>query len=203
MLVAFREYLINALPAELKTGALKDPQLITAFINRSVKISEEENYYKTPLTPIGVNELKVSDSESRAIYFVAICRSLGIPSRLEPGSNIPQYFLNSKWKDVWFNDEKAPSEEKGYIKFSSSETNPVPEYYVHFTVARFENGRYNTLEYDYGRKISDFKDELALTPGHYMIITGNRLNDGRILSSISFNDLNPGQHLTVDIKIRR
>jgi transglutaminase-like putative cysteine protease len=186
MLVAFREYLINALPAELKTGALKDPQLITAFINRSVKISEEENYYKTPLTPIGVNELKVSDSESRAIYFVAICRSLGIPS-----------------KDVWFNDEKAPSEEKGYIKFSSSETNPVPEYYVHFTVARFENGRYNTLEYDYGRKISDFKDELALTPGHYMVITGNRLNDGRILSSISFNDLDPGQHLTVDIKIRR
>jgi transglutaminase-like putative cysteine protease len=203
MLVAFREYLINALPAELKTDALKDPQLITAFINRSVKISEEENYYKTPLTPIGVNELKVSDSESRAIYFVAICRSLGIPSRLEPGSNIPQYFLNSKWKDVWFNDEKTPSEEKGYIKFSSSETNPVPEYYVHFTVARFENGRYNTLEYDYGRKISDFKDELALTPGHYMVITGNRLNDGRILSSISFNDLDPGQHLTVDIKIRR
>jgi hypothetical protein len=203
MLVGFREYLIKALSAELKTDAVMDPQLITGFINESVRISEEENYYKTPLSPIGVNELKVSDSESRAIYFVAICRSLGIPSRLEPGSNVPQYFLDSKWNDVWFHDEKAPAEVKGYLKLISSETNPVPEYYIHFTVARFENGKYNTLEYDYNKKITDFSDELILTPGHYMVVTGNRISDSRVLSNISFYDLNPGQHILVEIKLRK
>jgi hypothetical protein len=203
MLVGFREFLIKALSAEFKTDAVKDPRLITGFINESVRISEEENYYRTPLSPIGVNELKVSDSESRAIYFVAICRSLGIPSRLEPGSNVPQYFLDTKWNDVWFHDEKEPVEEKGYLKLISFETNPVPEYYIHFTVARFENGRYNTLEYDYNKKITDFSHELVLIPGHYMVVTGNRISDSKVLSNISFYDLNPGQHILVEIKLRK
>ena len=203
MVVPYRKYFSDALSAELKSGALDDPRLIIGFINGSIKISDEENYYKTPLTPRGVDELKISDPKSRAIYFVAICRSLGIPSRLEPGSNVPQFYFDSKWNDVYFQDEDAPSEEKGYLRLFSSESNPVPEYYMHFTIARFENGRYNTLEYDYNKRITDFKEELAVTPGHYMIVTGNRLSDKKILSNISFYDLYPGQHLSIEIKLRK
>jgi len=203
MVVPYRKYFSDALSAELKSGALDDPRLIIGFINGSIKISDEENYYKTPLTPRGVDELKISDPKSRAIYFVAICRSLGIPSRLEPGSNVPQFYFDSKWNDVYFQDEDAPSEEKGYLRLFSSESNPVPEYYMHFTIARFENGRYNTLEYDYNKRITDFKEELAVTPGHYMIVTGNRLSDKKILSNISFYDLDPGQHLSIEIKLRK
>ena len=203
MVVPYRKYFSDALSAELKSGALDDPRLIIGFINGSIKISDEENYYKTPLTPRGVDELKISDPKSRAIYFVAICRSLGIPSRLEPGSNVPQFYFDSKWNDVYFQDEDAPSEEKGYLRLFSSESHPVPEYYMHFTIARFENGRYNTLEYDYNKRITDFKEELAVTPGHYMIVTGNRLSDKKILSNISFYDLYPGQHLSIEIKLRK
>jgi transglutaminase-like putative cysteine protease len=203
MLVAFREYLLNALPDDLKTGAIRDPELIVSFINKTVRISDEENYYKTPLTPVGIYELGISDSESRAIYFVAICRSLGIPASLEPGSSVPQYFFESKWYDVHFQNEKEPPVEKGFIKLSSDGTNLVPEYYLHFTIAHFENGRYNTLEYENNRKLTDFKDEIPLVPGHYMVVTGNRLNDGRILTNISFFDLNPGQHVSVEIKVRK
>ncbi|MBP1665831.1 MAG: Transglutaminase-like enzyme, putative cysteine protease, partial [Bacteroidetes bacterium] len=105
--------------------------------------------------------------------------------------------------DVYFQDEDAPSEEKGYLRLFSSESHPVPEYYMHFTIARFENGRYNTLEYDYNKRITDFKEELAVTPGHYMIVTGNRLSDKKILSNISFYDLYPGQHLSIEIKLRK
>ena len=79
----------------------------------------------------------------------------------------------------------------------------MPEYYIHFTLARFENGRYNTLEYDYNKKITDFKDELALSPGSYMLVTGNRLTGSRILSSLSFFDLSDGEHKTVEVKIRK
>jgi len=202
-LVPYRKYFTDVLPAELIAGALNDPGLLVSFINRSLLIADEENYYKTPLTPVGVHELRVADSKSRAIYFVALCRSLGIPSRLEPGSNTPQYFLNSKWIDVCFSDEKAPAQAKGYLKLFSLETNPVPEYYTHFTLARFENGRYNTLEYDYNKRISDFPEELSLSAGHYMIVTGIRLNDSKILANISFFDLEQDQHLSKEIKLRR
>ncbi len=79
----------------------------------------------------------------------------------------------------------------------------MPEYYIHFTLARFENGRYNTLEYDYNRKVTDFRDELPLPPGNYMLVTGNRLSDGGILSNLSFFNLSEGEHKTLDIELRK
>ena len=89
---------------------------------------------------------------------------------------------------------------KGLLRLQSSDTNPVPEYYIHFTLARFEGGRYNTLEYDYNKKITDFKDELPLPPGHYMLVTGNRISDSKILSNISFFDLSENEHKTINVK---
>ncbi len=203
MLVPWRHYFLKALPSELQTGALHDPSLIVQYLNNNIRIADAENYYQTPLTPVGVNELKVSDKASRAICFVAICRSLGIPSRLEPGRNVPQYLFNNKWIDVYFSDHKQADQNKGFIKFQSTDTKPVPEYYIQFTLARFENGRYNTLEYDYNKKISDFKEELPLPPGHYMLVTGNRLNDSKILANISFFDLAENEHKTIAVKIRK
>ena len=76
------------------------------------------------------------------------------------------------------------------------------EYYIHFTLARFEGGQYNTLEYDFNRKITDFKEELPLPPGHYMLVTGNRLDNSKILSDIFF-ELLENEHRTVIVQIRK
>jgi hypothetical protein len=203
LLVAWRHYFLKKLPSGLVKNGSNDPLLIVQYLNDNIIIDDDENYYKTPLTPVGVIELKVSDRASRAICFVAICRSLGVPSRLEPGRNIPQYYLNQNWNDVYFSDQKQPDLNKGYLRLLSSETKPVPEYYIHFTLARFEDGRYNTLEYDFNKKISDFKEELSLPSGHYMLVTGNRLNDSKILSNISFFDLSANEHKTIEVKIRK
>ncbi len=203
ILSPWRSYFIKMLPAELLQTGSSNPLLVARYLEQNITINTDENYYNTPLTPIGVNELKVSDSFSRSICFVAICRSLGIPSRLEPGSNVPQYFLDSEWHDLFFSDQVRPAGKKGFIKLAPAVTKPVPEYYIHFTLARFEGGRYNTLEYPDGKKITDFKDELVLAPGSYMLVTGNRLADGRILTAISFFDLREGEHKSLDIKIRK
>src|SRR5450759_2370615 len=202
LLVPWRHYFLTKLPSQLVIKASGDPAIIIQYLNEKIIIADDENYYNTPITPIGVNELKVSDSGSRAICFVAICRSLGIPSRLEPGRNVPQYFFNKKWNDVYFSDQKQPDQNKGYLKLQSTDIKPVPEYYIQFTLARFERGRYNTLEYDYNKKITSFTEELPLPPGHYMLVTGNRLNDSKILSNISFFDLSENEHKTVDVKTR-
>lgn len=202
ILKQWRGFLIKNLPARIITEAPHDPSLLIDYINSEIKVSNEENHYKTPLTPSGVHELKISDSHSREIYFIAVCRSIGIPARLEAGSMIPQFFAEDKWNDVLFADQVKPSGNKGYLKLVSDDTNPVPQYYVNFTIARFENGRYNTLEYEYGKKVSGFDEELKLSPGHYMLVTGNRINDGRILANISFFNLAEGQHKTLNIHLR-
>jgi hypothetical protein len=203
LLVPWRHYFLTKLSPQLVKNAMYDPSIVVKYLNDSIKISDDENYYNTPITPIGVDELKVSDRNSRAICFVAICRSLGIPARLEPGRNLPQYFFNKSWNDVYFSDQKMPDFNKAYLRFKSSDTKPVPEYYIHFTIARFENGRYNTLEYDYNKRITDFTEEIPLPPGHYMLVTGNRLVDSKILANISFFDLSENEHKTLDVKIRK
>jgi transglutaminase-like putative cysteine protease len=203
ILSAWRGYFLKNLSEEFKMKGIKDPGTIADYLDKNIKLADSENYYKTPITPQGVIELKVSDSFSRNICFVAICRSVGIPSRLEPGSNVPQYFSGDKWIDVFFSDYVKPPVGKGYLRLMSTEKNPVPEYYTHFTLARFENGRYNTLEYDYNRKITDFKEELSLAPGHFMLVTGNRISDSRILSTLSFFDLKENEHKDLKIEIKK
>jgi len=202
-LVAWRSYFLKEFVVQMISDFINDPLLIVKYLNENIKILNDANYYKTPLTPNGVIELKVSDSGSRSICFVAICRTLGIPSRLEPGSNVPQYFRNEKWNDIYFSDQVSPSQKKAFVRLITSETKPVPEYYTHFTIARFENGRYNTLEYDYNKKVTDFKEELELTPGNYMIVTGNRLIDSKILSNITFFNLSENEHKTIEIRLRK
>ena len=203
IIISWRSYFRNILPSQFVQDAQSDPSIIIKYLDKEIKIAADENYYKTPLTPKGVVDLKVSDEASRAICFVALCRTLGIPARLEPGRNIPQYFHNSVWNDVYFADQKHSESNKGYLKIFSNETKPVPEYYIHFTIARFENGRYNTLEYDYNKKVSDFKEELSLPPGNYMLVTGNRLNDSKILSSVLFFDLSENEHKSIEVNPRK
>jgi hypothetical protein len=203
IIASWRGYFRKNLPVGLINNAPGNPLLVAEYLEKNIRIADDENYYGTPLTPVGVCDLKVSDSFSRDICFVAICRSLGIPSRLEPGSNVPQYFFNSEWNDLFFSGRSKPTGSRGYIRLFSNETNPVPEYYIHFTLARFEKGRYNTLEYDYNKKITDFRDELALAPGSYMLVTGNRLPGSAILSSLSFFDIYEGEHKSIEVKIRK
>ncbi|HCU20625.1 MAG: hypothetical protein A2X05_14530 [Bacteroidetes bacterium GWE2_41_25] len=203
MIVPWRSYFRTALPDSIAQRSHSDPSIIISYLNDQIRIENDENYYKTPLTPVGVHELKVSDSWSRSICFVAICRSLGIPSRLEEGRLIPQYFFNGSWHDVYFSDQTRPSDKKGYIRFKTNEMRPVPEYYVHFTLSRFEDGKYNTLAYDYNRKVTDFREDIALPPGKYMLLTGNRISDNRILTSMYFFDLGENEHKDLIITLRK
>jgi hypothetical protein len=201
--VAWRKYLFESMPAGFRQDAINDPSILIKYVNNNIVIDDSEDYWKPPISPKGVDELKVSDSSSRDIYFVALCRSLGIPSRLDPGpavpgSDDPQFYFNNEWHDVFFAGMNQPLPGKGFIRFSSGEKNPVPEYFTHFTIAHFENGRYNTFLGGV-----DFKDELALAPGHYMLVTGNRVNDSKILSTLSFFELKENEHKTIDIKLRK
>lgn len=202
LIVAWRGYLFDNMNVMLRQEAINDPSLLIDYVNKRISVNDSENYYMTPVTPAGVDQLRISDRFSRDIYFVALCRTLGIPSRLEPGSNQPQYFRMDKWHDVYFADEKYNHSDKGYLKIFSKEKLPVPEYYIHFTIARFENGRYNTLEYDYNRRIDDFDKELELLPGNYMLVTGNRINDSKILSAVYYFDLKANEHKTIEVVLR-
>lgn len=203
MIVPWRSYFRTSLPEQVAEKAPGDPSVIISYINEYIRIENDENYYQTPLTPVGVHELKVADSRSRSICFVAICRSLGIPARLEEGRLIPQYYFYNEWHDVYFFDQTPTLDRKGYIRFKTAENRPVPEYHIHFTLARLEGGKYITLAYDYNRKVTDFLEEIALPPGKYLLLTGNRISDSRILTNLTFFDLKANEHRDLVITLRK
>mgnify|MGYP000848167399 FL=1 len=193
----------NSLPAELMESFGSDPAAAAAWTDSAVTLSPDENYYSVPLTPAGVLKLRIADARSRDIFFVALCRSAGIPARLAPGTGRPQYHSGGKWHDVWFSGEHKPSGTPGYIRFINGSAGQEPEYHVHFTLAHLENGRFITLDYGYGVKISDLQDLIALDPGTYMLTTGNRDEFGNVMASVSFYELKPGQELPLEVTLRR
>jgi transglutaminase-like putative cysteine protease len=194
----------KGLPADLRESFRNDPSSAAAWVDTAIAINEAENHYATPVVPAGVLRLRMADSHSRDIFFVALCRSSGIPSRLAPGTGRPQYHIEGKWHDVWFDSESRPSETPGYVTFiheSPGSGSVEPQYQVNFTLAHVENGRFRTLDWGYGLKVAELPSRIQLDPGTYMLTTGNRDETGNVLTSVSFMELNPAEELTVKVTV--
>lgn len=186
MLLAYKSFIISKFDENFVENARQDPNILITWIKDSIRINNDRQAYNIPITPIGVYKLRVANNRSRKLFFVASCRTFGIPSRLEPGTYTAQYMSESKWIDVFF-DGKPQQHEKFNIGFNVSDKDLkfTPQYYHHLTLARFENNNFNTLgfgEYQNIDEIGDFK----LRAGTYRLITSNRLSSGKILVDIKF-----------------
>lgn len=180
----------------------KDINVLCHWIDSNIEILEDANYYNVPISPAGVYELRVSDIFSLKIFFIAVCRSFGIPARFDKSKNIPQYYFDGEWADMYL-IEKQLHKDKAFVKFNNSDNSIDPEYYLHFTIARFSNAKYHTIDFDYNKKLSKFTEPLELEAGHYMLVTGNRMDDGSVLSRISFFSLPANQTKEIEIVVRK
>ena len=203
ILTAWRSYLLDYFDDTQKEDFIDDPAMLADWLASNIKQQDDMNYYRVPVSPEGVLKTGYADELSMKILFVACCRSLGIPARLEPGTNILQFYGEEEWQDVSFGDRAINEEKRACLKLSfEGSPGSSAEYYRHFTLARFENGRYETLDYEYNRKVSSFDDCLFLPPGEYMLVTGNRTDDTGILSSIRFFNLEPGAKKNLNFELR-
>ena len=201
ILSPFRSTLLE-LPEELMHMFRKEPATIVSWTDTLITVLDSENYYGTPIIPEGVLRLHAADRQSRDIFFVAVCRTAGIPARLAPGTGRPQYHEKGIWHDVWFTGETKPSDNPGYVTFVSEKSNAQLEYHVHFTLAHIANGRYKTLDYGYGVKIGDLPGRITLDPGTYMLTTGNRDENGNVMASVSFIELASGEEKDIMVSLR-
>jgi len=162
---------------------------IIYLIKENITICDE-NYFNCPITPRGVYELGYSDIRSRNILFVALCRAAAIPARLDPATEIPQYSEHEIWKDVIF-DEEVEQASKAVITFNDSKQNIIkPQYSIHYTVANFENGDFNTLDYEDDEALKKLPASITSNPGYFRFIVGNRANDGSVIVNSSFFTMN-------------
>jgi hypothetical protein len=202
MLLPYKSFFLNKFDAAFIKKVKQDPNKLIRWIKDSIKIDNERQAYNLPVTPAGVYNLKVSDMRSRKLFFVAVCRSFGIPARLEPGTNTAQYLSDNKWVDVFFNGK--PEEYKKFnIAFNvvNKDLKFTPQYYHHLTLARFENNRFNTLDFGEYKNIDEIKD-IKLRAGTYRLITSNRLSSGKILVNMKILNIGSDTVLNLDFPQR-
>ena len=184
--------------------ARKDPKAIIDWIKGNIQINLNANYGRAPLTPTGVFDLKLSDEHSRDILFVGICRSFGIPARLETATKNPQYIKEGKWVDVWFEKKPEQVAERGTLVIQNDKKNDRrPEYYTHFTVEKFSDGFYRSLDYETDPVMQQFPATIDIAPAPYLLVTGNRMADGTVLTNLSFFTIETGKVVEQSVVLRK
>jgi transglutaminase-like putative cysteine protease len=200
----WRTFLQAQRSSEDRTAARENVGYIIDYISRNVKINDDENYYNCRITPQGVYELGIADVRSRNIFFVAACRSFGIPARLEPATGKPQYSENGKWTDVAFEKESSAAVNlpKGKVTLKNAAGNIVkPGYYTHYTLAYFKDGEFHSLDLEDNPVAAKFPFTLDLDEGYYRLMIGSRANDGSVTVSVKYFELKGNTAQTLEVKM--
>lgn len=200
----WRSFLNASFGPEMAQASRSDISALTNWIRENIRISTVANKHsRAPLSPVGVYNLRVADPASRDIFFVAACRTFGIPARLNPETQLPEYNKNGEWLRAGFDPEAVSQPVKGSLKLISK-NNPVdPQYYLHYTIGFLKDGFYRTLEFPEGGKLTNAEKPVELEVGHYALVTGNRLQDGTVLSRMTFFSIEKGKLTTVPVELRK
>jgi transglutaminase-like putative cysteine protease len=96
-LTPYRRYIRQYFSQEQQNRFAQDPDQIWQYIVDTIDYDSEADYPTICATPIGCLKLRQGNPFAQRILFVAICRSLNIPARLNPVTQAPEY-----WRDGVF-----------------------------------------------------------------------------------------------------
>lgn len=178
-----------------------NPMKIRDWILKNITLDSTSNYYGVPLHIEGILELSRADNYSRDLLFVAICRSFGIPARLETATQRPQFLVDNGWNDVFFHAQSnnQPLRSNLTLKNLSNDPEFVPRYYIHYTIARYDKGNFVTLDYETDPRLLKLPVTLSVDTGFYRMITGNRLSNGNVECKISYFNIEAGRTTEIGI----
>ena len=158
--------------SELESAlTLSSREEVAEWVEKNIELDTERNPQGLNMAPIDVWHSRKADAGNRDIFFVALCRAMGLEAQL----------------DALTGDTRLETKPRGRLSASFSGKGD-PEYYHHFTLARIEEGTAKLLTFD---EDSDHNPWTAVFPldldeGYYMLTSGTRLADGSVLSHAEF-----------------
>lgn len=200
----WRSFLTQAFDHEWQLSVRGDISVLTDWIRDNIRIHNLANLHsRAPLTPIGVYNLRVADPLSRDIFFVAACRSIGIPARLNPETQEPEYHHQGQWLRAAFGPAQGGQPERGMLRITAQNSPVAPQYYLHYTIGFLKDGFYRTLEFPEGGSLNSRQEPLELEVGDYSLVTGNRREDGSVLSQVTYFSIARNQLTSLPIELRQ
>ena len=205
MLTPYRSYLRREIPAAEADAFRSDPQRLVEWCRDSLTLRPELCTVSTTVSPKGVWRSRVADKPSRAIFFVAAARSLGIPAWIDRVTG--NSFYRHAGKDVAVDFEAAGSREletgRLMLDYAPIPRLDDPEYLRHFSLSRFDGRSFSLLNYpDFGKWSALFRAPADLETGYYMLVTGSRLASGSVLGNVSFFRIDPGRTVETGLVMR-
>jgi len=114
-ITAFREEINNYFSEDLKESFKEEPVLIWSYINENVKEFQQHEYEELYTLPLETLKMGSGSLISKKILFVAICRTLGIPARINPNDLYVEYYkYNAMYLSGMNKIEKTIDRKQGY-----------------------------------------------------------------------------------------
>lgn len=188
----YRSYIMDAFTDEEKEAFRKKPEEIWNWIEDTISCEKSRNYHPVVTSPAGVLRTGQGGHLPKKTLFVAICRTLGIPARLNPLNQEAEYYM-----DHAFHDVSSPKHTQKLVRLVlKSQESPV--YYADWTIGRLGGGEeqpdgcgFGSLGL-FGKEFENGTMTLMLPEGIYRLITsvrlpsGNQMEARRVLDTADF-----------------
>lgn len=209
MILPYRRYFNTQITPEQKATWQSDINTLIRWTSQNISIDDNANPQHLRMLPTGVWRNRNTDKSSRDIFFVAMSRTLGIPSRIDPVTKKVQYAnANLEWVDVQF-DTQSPTHtihpRQGTIKatYQAGKTLANPKYYTHFTLSAIKDGRPVLMNYAEDDSYQSLlKQGSKVDTGDYMLVTGTRMANGNVLAHIEIFNVKADTQTQVPLIMR-
>lgn len=199
-MMPFREEIQKFFSDREKEQFKKDPGFIQSYIEKNIGYDEKDDYSTLLSTPSGTLKTRFGNPISRNILCVAICRTLGIPARLNPVTQEAEIYKEGRFVRISETKEGTKAPEKGILVLKRKDGEEW-NYYQNWTVGQYRQDGFVTLNYE-GIKFEDKELRLELEPGFYRLLTTNRLPGGDQLASECKIYLEAGQREEQELRMR-
>ena len=211
MLVPFKAYLLENIPADLQ-ASFKEPTHLVSWCQEHIRVVDEAGEQRYAISSPGVWKSRVANARSRDIFFVDVARLMGIDARKDAVTGKVQYRQDGRWIDVDFEASSQEATPQGTLVLNYQAVPGLdnPQYYSHFTLSKIEDGQTHLLSFDEGQVdmgggvswSNTFKNGTMLDEGTYLLVSGRRMASGNVAATMQIFNVKAGETTTLDLVIR-
>ena len=203
LLTPYRQYLAKFVPASLADTIRRNPADFVHWCRENLSMHDEMSLRYVQLTPRRVWDTRLADKVSREIFFVAMCRTFGVPAWRDGVTAAVKYEKDGLVYDVDFDaaEQAVAPQGKLQLRFEQIPLLDDPKYKTHFTISKYVDGTFQLLNFG-GSWASLFREPRAMDCGYYMITSGSRMSGGNVCADMAFFTIEEGKTTVADLVIR-
>lgn len=188
----YRSFIEAYFTEEQKESFREKPERIWDYIKAHITYEENRDFERLRVTPESALRMKLADPESQRVLFCAICRTLGIPARIDFLHREATYYKEGSYIAVGKQAE-VPKNATLHLTFEPGED---WHYFRGWTLNFLKDGVFHPLGL-FRTPIEENQLTLPLAAGVYRLLTNVRMPDGNQLVRENTFTLAEGETLSL------